>query len=113
MIPVTLGDRDLTCGNPAVKAGWVDVARQAWSLVTHVGSQESGLLEWGVCWGQDSVLPGAAPRASGLCFLGAVWIPGPLIFPAQEPLGLAIGTAPSVPPKTADDGGPGLVGGRG
>lgn len=93
MIPVTLGGRELTCENPAVEAGWVDVARQAWSLVTYVGSQELGLVEWGVCWGQDSMLPGAAPQASGLCFLGAVWIAGPLIFPAQEPLGLATGTA--------------------
>lgn len=71
----------------------MDVASRAWSVVMYIGNQESGLPGGRVCWGQDGVLPGAAPQASGLRFLGAVWIPGPLIFPAQQCLGLATGRA--------------------
>ena len=71
-----------TCENPAVEAGWTDAARQAWSLVTYIGGQESGLLGWGVCWGQDSVLPGAVPWACRLFPWGRL-DPRPSHFPSS------------------------------
>lgn len=92
----------LKCENLAMEAGPGGPDRPGqWSC-----SQEAGVLGWGVCWKQ------AVPLASGPCFL-EIPLGSQALLPSQFNTTLVSPWGePSFPQKTADDGGPDLMGGR-